>query len=548
MIKTLLLNKQILLALGMIVFIGAVLASGTGAFFSSQASAVANSFTAGTLDLKLTSVQGGSNPEKTKSAEWSFSNMVPGGTPSVESVWLRNTGSIEGASLAVDADILAGGGNQDRSEFMRIAEMTLDGSNLLEGGAGATIGEYTAPVACDITVGGSGNPDTITEAIGLAFAGDVICATGSNYSQSWESSNGGQSGSYINVSKSVTIASVNGPASTSVMPLQVNADNVKIMGFNIVSPANGVKGVLVSGRSNVTVAHNTFVNFGFTGSAQNDHVVYLDDTNTALSNVVIEDNLFTNLVGGTSKSMAAIFIGDSDGATNMDDVVIRNNIIDGVTAGSGAYGVLLNHVDEATGGVTNDALITHNTIKNLHGSWTHAVGLEGRINNPEVSWNDFSNLTAAGADVAAIFFEKNPYASSAKINSNNFESGMLGVALHPTNQVGVYTIDATENWWGDFDSSDQVYGVNSNVQTNPIAGGPVSGFVGGTDANGNGFADLHDLMTTGIVDITPGLDPWNGTNNDKEFVMAVQLDASADDTFQGQSVTGVDINFTLNQI
>ena len=83
--KALILNKQIILALGMIVFIGAVVASGTGAFFSSSATAQANVFTAGTLTLAIAKNSNANTPIggwlTSQTAPWNFSSMAPGVTP-----------------------------------------------------------------------------------------------------------------------------------------------------------------------------------------------------------------------------------------------------------------------------------------------------------------------------------------------------------------------------------------------------------------------------------------------------------------------------------
>ncbi|MES2966749.1 MAG: TasA family protein, partial [Patescibacteria group bacterium] len=45
--------KKIITSVGMIVFIGALVAGGTGAFFSDTETSTANVFTAGAIDLKV---------------------------------------------------------------------------------------------------------------------------------------------------------------------------------------------------------------------------------------------------------------------------------------------------------------------------------------------------------------------------------------------------------------------------------------------------------------------------------------------------------------
>jgi predicted ribosomally synthesized peptide with SipW-like signal peptide len=533
--KAMLLNKQIWLAVGMVTFIGAVVASGTGAFFSDTADVTGNTFAAGTLDLQLTENEDGGSPADTLSALWNFTNMAPGGTPEESSVWLRNVGSVDGATLGVSAAFSNNGLSPSQvaiAKQMRITEMTLDGNNLLVGGAGAIIPEYEAPTSCDITVGGSGNPATLTNAIAAASAGDVICATGTNYSETWEGS------PVITVNQEVTIASVNGPDNTSSIGFNVISDNVTIRGFNIVT--SEATGVQVNDADNVTIEHLTFNNFGDIAGSGNKQALYLVNGS---SNALVQYNTFDGVRNG-SASIKAIYVGHTAGTPGANAIEISNNIIENVeSATRGGYGVLIN-----AAGATSNVLITNNTFSNIAGGWMHAVGLEGDTPSAEVTLNTFDGLTATGADKTAVFFESNPSASSVVINENNFDENAGGVALHPINQAGGYTIDATNNWWGDFDASDQVFAVNSTVNTAVIAGGPFAGQVGGADANSNGYADLDDLRLTGITGITPGLDSYTGSN-DQEFVLAVQLDGpTTGNNFQGASLVGYEVEFSLNQI
>ena len=105
------------------------------------------------------------------------------------------------------------------------------------------------------------------------------------------------------------------------------------------------------------------------------------------------------------------------------------------------------------------------------------------------------------------------------------------------------TVVAQNNWWGGF--TDTAVGL---VDTSDFAGGPFVGFVGGNDYNGNGYADLEDLRNLEITGVTPGLDPYDGSN-DKEFFMAVQLDGpTTGNDFQSVSLNDYTIEFTLNQI
>lgn len=469
-------NKQVLLALGMIVFIGAVVAAGTGAFFSSQASATGNVFTAGTLDLMITRENDGPNPADTKDAEWVFDNMAPGGTPVEESMWLRNVGSIEGASVAFGADF---SGQGAIAKQMRITTLEWDGVDLLaasSNGAGADLSGYVAPTSCDINVTDAGTYPTLTAGIAAASDGDVICASGGDYHSAWEG------GSHIIVDKEVTIVSTTGPANHTISAgLQIDADNVTISGFTLKS-GNNILGELAA--------------------------VYLNTV--GLENVSIDGNIITGTVGAGYAT--------------------------------GERGVIV-----STGGTFTNVSITNNEIHNLHtGIYSNAhTGLISVTNNTfsenAVGIGGFTGLNAqfnqfTDNSVEAIGIDASYDGSGAVLTDNEFLNGDM------VNDYGSAGVDAENNWWGDLDPSDQVTGT---VDYTPFLTGPVS--TTSLDANGNGYFDMHDFRAADITNVLPGLDPYAGPADDKEFKMAVQLDESTNNTFQGQSLSGVTIEFTLNQ-
>lgn len=488
-ITSLIMNKQVLLALGMIVFVGAVVAGGTGAFFSSQATATGNVFAAGTLDLAITRDEQGSNPETSKDAEWSFSNMAPGGTPVEESVWLRNVGSIDGESIAVGADF---SGQGPIAQQMRITTLTWDGENILEGGAGANLDDYEPvgdpEIRCDIQVRfGNNDYDTISEAADNAAANDLICVAAGDYTQSWESTNG--SGYPIDVNASgVEIVSLDGPSATTIRgQVNLNANDTAVRGFTLATDGEryGIK--LAAGLSGVEITFNEF-----------------DGTNA-----------FTP--GGDTMAIEARLNGYTD-------LLVNNNYIHDFNR---AVWVL---------GSTNTVL-EYNTF-GVSGDGTH---LDNAINGI-IRFNVYTKENPAS--IGAAIPSNVSVGDTLTVEFNDFSDYSPGAAI---SQYGDSTITAENNWWGDFDPSDQVNQNSGVVDFEPFLGGPINGFVNGVDANGNGYADLHDLRAADITDILPGLESWNGSN-DKEFVMAVQLDASTGNTFQGESLNDVTIEFTLNQI
>lgn len=74
--KAIVMNKRIILALGMIVFVAAVLISSTGAFFSDTESSTGNVFTAGAIDLKIDSTAT-YNGNAVESATWTERDLNP---------------------------------------------------------------------------------------------------------------------------------------------------------------------------------------------------------------------------------------------------------------------------------------------------------------------------------------------------------------------------------------------------------------------------------------------------------------------------------------
>lgn len=545
-------NKQVLLALGMIVFVGAVVANGTGAFFSDTASATGNTFAAGTLELRIAQDSNG-NPvngwEETQNASWSFTNMTPGGDEVTDAVWLRNTGSVDGLRLGVamanPAATEPGLGKQ-----MRITEMTLGGNSLLEGGAGADIEEYEAPAVCDIQVNyGTNDYTRIGAAIDGAASGDVICVGPGNYSNAWEPENP------IVVDQEVTIVSVEGPDTTQSIPFDVSADNVTIKGFEITNPNGsfGVRGVDVNG---LTIDHNNIHDIGSSLTEGSAQAVYLHGNAGAMNGFIVTNNTITNvgntsLVKGSGSGSGAkgVYIGDTAGSGAITGVEVKNNIISDIKAstngwvpdnalkGRGAIGIMTNH-----GGNVQGAEIMNNTISDLEGLWARGIGLEGDTENAVVTLNDFSNVVdhKGSTDASGIQFEDNAFSSTVVVEKNNFAPNVpLGVRNATANPV-----TAQNNWWGDFDPSDQVLESTGSVDTSNFAGGPFAGLVNGNDANGNGYADFQDLNNDPIIDAGAGLDG----GEQKQFTMSVQLDGpTTGNEYQGASFT-TDFVFTLNQV
>lgn len=538
-------KNKILLGLGALVFAGASYAAATGAFFTATANATGNVFTAGSLNLAIAQTDSNGNPTNgwnpSQNASWNFSSMAPGGTPSVSSVWLKNIGSIDGSHIGISATST---GTASFDKQVRITSLTLGGSNLLQGGAGATIGAYVAPTNCTVTLSGS---DRLQPAVTNAVPGAVICATGSNYNQAWEGV------SVITATSSnITIESMNGPAATASLPFHVTGSNVTIRGFSISNPS-GTYGVQITdGASNVAVKDNVLTNIGTSVLDGGVQAIDLEPgsvgtlggytfTGNTISNVGNSTLVYPGTAGRGGSSAKAIYIGDSTGTGTLSNVTIENNIISNVSASSASwpaggrigYGILVGYGKNlsATGSVTG-LVVQNNSISNLSGHWETAIGLEGNTPNASVSLNDIHDL---GSSSAGVTLQDNNFGNPL-INQNNFAPGVVvGIANGMSTAV-----NGQDNWWGDSTPANHVSG---NVNTTGFLGGAVVGLINGIDPNGNGYADLQDLSLSPLVNAPISL----AAGAQKKLVMGVQLDGpTTGNNFQGATLT-TNLTFTLSQ-
>jgi len=281
------------------------------------------------------------------------------------------------------------------------------------------------------------------------------------------------------VNKSVTIASTGGPSVTTVgVGFQIAANSVTIKGFKI-TPG------VVSGNALTAV--------------------YL---NTGLTNITVSFNeIDGSSISGTTRGIETIYNGSYPNGISFD----HNKIHDATT---GIY------TNPHSG---NPFVIKYNEIYNT------VAGIGG-LTGADVQFNKFyDNSEAVGADSSYS-------ASTATLKNNEFLGDMV------KNYSSGTTIVAENNWWGDFNPSDQVSG---NVDYSPYAGGPFIGFINGQDSWVNGFADLEDFERSIVVVGNPDLLPGGATYH--TLKMGVQLDGpTTSNTFMGGKV-GMNMTVTMGQ-
>jgi len=316
---------------------------------------------------------------------------------------------------------------------------------LVSGGALAVPGGPTC------SVGASGQDyTTIQAAVDVAGCATVKVVAGT-YSEN------------VTVSRAVTIkgaksgTNVNGRTAASSAEstvtglVTINAANVKLDGFTLTNPNQGIAVTVKTAGDNAHIKNNIVDTVGSTTYAANAVGVYLE---YGPDNVKVEANRINNIK--STPTAQGILIGDSTSANPSLGARIEGNTITNVVSTRGAYGVQVNNgskspliLPTATGYTT--VKIKNNTINTLNGGWTHAIGLEGDTPNARVTGNKISGLTAMSINIAAVYVEDNAYFFTADISRNSFNVGASAgiyvvpslVALFPT-----LSVDGTCNWWG----------------------------------------------------------------------------------------------------
>jgi hypothetical protein len=235
----------------------------------------------------------------------------------------------------------------------------------------------------------------------------------------------------------------------------INAPDVVVDGFKITSTGGGSGyGIDVeTGAAGAVIANNIFDGIkGSAGTAQAIDLVGGPD------GVVIVHNVIENI--SSPNSAKGVFSGDSRATDASTGIVVDGNLIKDIhSENKGAYGVTINNGNGST--ANYGLVIENNDINTLHSDngWVHAVGIEADAPDVIVSGNSFSNLTASGPDLVAVWFEnEDPAYASSKVNGNNFNfpkgTGVYGIAVdtNPPDSkgfdVGGAPLNGTCNFWG----------------------------------------------------------------------------------------------------
>lgn len=119
--------RKILLSLIIMGLVTTVSIGVTQAYFSDQGVSSGNTFSAGTVDLKLSDTN--ETDVDNISASWSGSDMIPGGPAVSGSVNLRSTGTVGGNHVEIaavnDCQVM------DMDQYLRINSLSYEGNDAL---------------------------------------------------------------------------------------------------------------------------------------------------------------------------------------------------------------------------------------------------------------------------------------------------------------------------------------------------------------------------------------------------------------------------------
>jgi hypothetical protein len=246
-----------------------------------------------------------------------------------------------------------------------------------------------------------------------------------------------------------------GNESTVTGLVTIAAADVRVEGFSLTNPGQGLGVVVKTAANSATVKRNILQTVGSNTFVGPTVGVYLE---LGPDQVTVSDNMISDVQSQTG-SAQGILVGDSTSADPSLEIELSDNTITNIASVTrGSYGIQVNNgastAPTATGYTEVD--IEGNTIRTLSGNWVHAIGLEGETPNVSVKYNTISGLTDTDptpvADAAAVFFESNPFFFTGAVNNNNLgvTGANYGIAVHPTltTQYPSLSVDGECNWWG----------------------------------------------------------------------------------------------------
>lgn len=231
--------------------------------------------------------------------------------------------------------------------------------------------------------------------------------------------------------------------------IRIAAEGAKVDGFSMTNPGlNSVVTVDVLGNG-ALITNNIIHVVGSETLAVPATAVYLEQ---GPDGVDVTDN-WISTIRSSGGSAQGVLVGDSVSTDPSLDIVIANNLIEDLVSGRGAYGIQVNNGASTAPAAIGyaEVEIRDNLIRDLSGSWVHAIGLEGPTPDAIVFGNSITDI-GAGDDHVAVHLEDNPDFPSVDVHENNFDvtAAAYGIKLHPELVASHGTegsVDGECNWW-----------------------------------------------------------------------------------------------------
>ena len=324
--------------------------------------------------------------------------------------------------------------------------------------------------AAELHVGSGQTYSTISNAITAASDGDVIIVHDGTYTEN------------VVVNKQLTIQSVNGPNTTTVVAasttdhvFEVPVGNVTINGFSIYGATGGGRvGIYLTSVTNCTIENNRC---GWDGTHTNYYGIYMNaSSNCAINNNTASynteqgiylasssENTLTSNVA-SNNSVDGIFLSFSSSNT-LGSNTASNNTWDGIHIESSSNNTTLNNNTTNDNGTSGIVL---NTSSNNDLTNNTAISNGDNIPTPGISLNSSSNNTlnnnTANYNKTGIQLEVS--SSSNNLTSNTVNHNEFGIYLTESsnNTITSNTMNDNDGRW----DGDGIM-LNNNCSNNTIA-------------------------------------------------------------------------------
>lgn len=233
---------------------------------------------------------------------------------------------------------------------------------------------------------------------------------------------------------------------------------------DVTPTGSGVTELALITSSDVTIKGLHFDGTGTSFDGNQLAGVQISPSDGNVNNVHITHNVIENLNTTVNSAKGIQWWTDAGSGFSLTNSSFTHNVIDNISTAedqSGGYGI-------QTVGDMDNVAIEYNTISNINGNWGAGIALDSKdtvdTTNVVVTRNHVMDGIWEAPEMGeplSVQVEHNVDQTGIVVNKNNLEG-----LLHGGGPGGAATgpvVNAEDNWWGDTDPSDDVFGpVDSN--------------------------------------------------------------------------------------